>query len=53
MKLFNKDFDFIKVANFSENNTVQNEMTNHKLGEKIFVKHISDKSLVSKHTENS
>lgn len=48
VKLFDKDFDFIKVTNFSENNTVQNEMTSHKLGECL-----SDKSLVSKYTENS
>lgn len=35
MKLFDKDFDFIKVINFSENNTVQNEMSNYKLGANV------------------
>lgn len=40
VKLFDKDFDFIKVTNFSENNTVQNEMTSHKLGENVCETHI-------------
>ena len=40
LTLLGKNFDFIKVVNFSVKNTVHNEMTSHRLGENVCQMHI-------------